>query len=142
MLLSGELSVEDLDDEELARGYPRSINGTFQGNRPKVIPKVIHDKMIRELFSRADTLLRENLVQAVDTMARIMNDPTVDTAQRLKAAQWIYERTRGKVPDVIHVSAELQPYEELLDELHRGAGAAGGPPESMIVEGEIIDDRY
>ena len=136
-LLDGTVDVSDLDDEELVRGYMRSKDGSFKGRMPKVVPKAIHDKMIRELFSRADDMLRASLLDSVTVMSQVAADPEATPGERLKAAQWIYERVRGKVPTDVHITGEMKPYEELLDDVHRGA-----PPMVIDAENSTDDDRY
>lgn len=118
-LLDGTISVEDLDEEELARGYPRADDGTFRG-RPTVIPTSLHQRIQRELFARAGEELKANLLKATATMTNIANNPEMDPKDRLKAAQWVIERIMGKMPDVT-VSVDEKRYEKLLDRMDRGA---------------------
>lgn len=118
-LLEGTLSVEELDDEELARGYPRAEDGSFRG-RPAVIPTIVHQRIQRELFSRAAEKLRANLLGATETMTAIALDTEQDAATRMKAAQWVIERIMGKTPDVA-VTMDEKRYERLLDRMDRGA---------------------
>lgn len=131
-LLDGTISVEDLDDEELARGYPRAVDGTFKGSAPKLVPRALHDRMVRELFARADLQLRNNLLKVTETMTRLATDPEVDDSVRLKAATYVYERLRGKVPDVV-VTTTTKPWEEVLEGVYRG-------PRTDVVEGEVVHD--
>lgn len=132
-LLAGTLSVEDLDDEELARGYPRSADGSFRG-APTVIPKIVHDRIVRELFKRADQKLKESLLDVVDTMVSIAQDGELDANVRLKAATYVYERLRGKVPEVV-VTTDTKRWEEVLDGVYRGPRMQGD-----IIDAEIVDD--
>jgi len=135
-LLNGQIDVEELDDDELVRGYMRSRDGSFKGRLPRVVPKAIHDRMIRELFARADDMLRSSLLDAVTVMSEVAADKNATPGERLKAAQWIYERVRGKVPTDVHITGEMKPYEELLDDVHRGAPIV----DLGTVNGD--DDRY
>jgi hypothetical protein len=137
-LLNGELDVSDLDNEELVRGYTRSADGTFRGRVPKVIPKAIHDRMVAELFQRSDAILRDSLIDAVETMRAVMTSPHADEGQRIKAAIWIFERLRGKTPDMLQIDM-AKPYVELLDELHRGEPKA--LPPAQIIDAEIVEDE-
>jgi hypothetical protein len=118
-LLDGTLSVEDLDDEELARGYPKAADGSFRG-RPSVIPTAVHQRIQRELFARAGEQLRTNLVKAAETMASIAVDPDQDPKVRMDAAKWVIERIMGKTPEV-SVTVEEKAYQRLLDKMDRGA---------------------
>ncbi len=131
-LLTGEIDVADLDEEELARGQCRNESGTFDKREPEMVPKSMHDRMMRELFARSDERLREGLLDAVHTMLEICNDPEVEPGVRVRTAQWIFERLRGKVPETIVFSQE-KPYEVLLERVQRGPRpgkvARPSPPE-------------
>ena len=129
-LLDGTLDVSTLDDEELARGYPRAADGSFR-NPPVVIPRSIHNRMMRELFSRSERHLKTNLLAAVETMTSIANDESIDPAQRLKAAQWVVERVMGKTPDIT-LTVDEKKFETMFDRLERGA--------VTVVEGEVVND--
>jgi hypothetical protein len=118
-LLDGTLSVEELDDEELARGYPRAEDGSFRG-RPAVIPTAVHQRVQRDLFARAGEKLKTNLIDAADTMAKIAVNPDLDPKVRMDAAKWLIERLMGKTPDV-SVTVEEKAYQRLLDKMDRGA---------------------
>lgn len=118
-LIDGTLDVADLDEEELARGYPRAEDGSFRG-RPSVIPTVVHQRIQRELFARAGEKLKANLLAAAQTMASIAADPEQDPKVRMDAAKWVIERLMGKTPDVA-VTMDEKRYEKLLDRMDRGA---------------------
>jgi hypothetical protein len=131
MLLDGTLDIGELDEEELARGYPRAADGSFR-NPPVVIPRAIHARMMRELFERANLKLRENLTEATSTMTSIMNNADLDPKVRMDAAKWVVERLMGKTPDV-NVTIDEKRYEGLFNRIERSLGGE-------IVEGEIIAD--
>jgi hypothetical protein len=118
-LMAGEISVEDLDEEELARGMCRGENGQFPKRAPSMVPKAMYDKMTRELFSRAEETLKVSLVKATENLASIAADPNVDAGTRLKAATWMYERLMGKAPTEVKISAE-KPFEHVLTKVARG----------------------
>lgn len=112
--LSGKITVEDLDDEELAQGRLRSSDGTFRGRPPTVIPAEMVQAMRREWLKRAQNTLAEALLDVgIRGMIELAKDPLVDPAVRLRAQQVIIERTMGKVPDKIEIAAE-DPVETLF----------------------------
>lgn len=115
-LLAGELSVEDLDSEELARGYCKDKNGRFSGRPPMVVPRDLHDRMRKELLARGDALFAENYVDAVRTMADIAMNPAAEHKDRIRAAQYVIERVAGKVPDKVVLSAS-DPWQQIIDEI-------------------------
>lgn len=129
-LLDGTLPVEELDEEELARGYPRASDGSFR-NPPVVIPRAVYARLQRELFDRAGRELRENLVSAAETMTSIMLNPEIDAKVRMDAAKWLTERVMGKTPDVT-VNVDEKRYEKLFERLERGASV------DNVVEAEVV----
>lgn len=130
----GRLPVEELDDEELSRGQIRKDDGTFTDNKHVSID--IHDAMVRRLFERADTKLRENLLTAVDTMAELAASPVVEPADRIKAATWIYERLRGKVPTEVKITQD-KPFEVVLGAVLEGGSRAA----SRVRRGVATDEE-
>jgi len=112
-LLDGSLPVSELDDEELARGYPRADDGTFRGRPPMMIPRAMQDEIMRRLLKRGQEKLKENYLAAMDQMTEVATDRNLDPAVRLKAAQYVIERLAGKTPERIHVASE-DPVETLF----------------------------
>lgn len=103
LLLRGDIKVEDLDDEEVARGRMRDRNGNFSGRPPKLIPRELLDRINSEHHRRVNEILEQSLGHMTKTMRDIAIDPDVDAATRLKAAIYVYERFFGKTPDKIEV---------------------------------------
>lgn len=134
-LMTNEIAIEDLDDEELARGMCRNENGQFPKRQPSTIPKAMYDRMIRELFERSDEKLREGLIDAVEAMTKMMTNEEVDASTRLKAATWVFERLRGKTPDVVKVTQE-KPFEQVLNHVHRGPRPERLPQE----DGDAVEE--
>lgn len=114
--LAGEISVEDLDDDELARGQFRDANGGFSGRPNKMIPREVQQEMIRRLLSRGDELWRNGYNIAIKVHLEIAADPNNAPGDRLKAAQYLIERVAGKTPDRIHIAAE-DPVETLFRQI-------------------------
>lgn len=102
-LVEGDLSVEDLDTEELAKGRLKDKNGKFTGRPPKFLPRQLIDAMRSEHYKRVNGILEESLSDMVKTMRAIAKDPDQDGATRLKAAIYVYERFMGKTPDKVEV---------------------------------------
>jgi hypothetical protein len=114
LFLAGKITVEDLDDDELAQGRFKAADGTFRGRPPAVIPSEMVQAMRREWLKRANARLAEALMEVgIQGMIDLAKDPLVDPAVRLRAQQMIIERTMGKVPDKIEVAAE-DPVETLF----------------------------
>ena len=109
---------EDLslwDEEELLRGQRRSRNGDFQGSKPKVVPKRIHDELVRRTLSKAHETLRSSLEDAVTLFATVVRDKNADLKLRLMAAKEIKDSVMGKAPINVDVYVqELKPFEQAL----------------------------
>lgn len=119
--LAGQITVDDLDDEELASCGFRAINGTIY--KPRNVPRELVQAFTKAVFDRATQELRANVVRAAQTMAEIMQDKTVEPDVRLKAATTLIERNLGKTPTVVQITGQ-QPWEEIFD------GIASGTRES------------
>jgi hypothetical protein len=113
--ITGELSVEDLDMEELLKGQIRDTNGTFKGRPPKAIPREFHVKVTQELLQRAEANWREHMEDAMAVFVDIMKDPKKPAQFRLQAAQYVFERIAGKIPDKQVVEATVRKWEDVAD---------------------------
>lgn len=137
----GKLPIEELDDEELARGQIRRSDGTWTNN--KNIPREVFQAAQAELFKRADQRLRENLMTAVDTMAEIASGSAYEPEVRIRAAQFIYERVRGKNPDVV-IHTQDKPFEVMMTDMVLGGGsrAASRAQRGLesAVDAEVVED--
>ncbi|QOC56237.1 hypothetical protein SEA_SIENNA_92 [Gordonia phage Sienna] len=129
----GRLPVDDLDDEELARGQIRKPDGSWTQN--KSVSADIHNAMIAKLFDRSDEMLRENLLKAVETFAEIATGTAYEPADRLKAAEFIFTRLRGKVPTEIKLGID-KPFEKVLDAVLVG----GNRSDSRAARATGLDD--
>lgn len=137
-LLNGKLDVSTLDDEELARGQFKDKNGRFSGQPPKVLPRVVYQRLTKELFRRADVKLQQSLLDAVETMVNIATSEYAENKDKIKAATWIFERLRGKVPETISITQE-RPFEILLQGIVAGDRTAPKSLESYV-DAEIVED--
>lgn len=136
--LNGKITVEDLDDEELAQGRLKASDGTFRGRPPRVIPAEMVQAMRREWLARAEAKLRDALMEkGIGTLVELAED-CPDPAVRLRAANAIIERTMGKVPDRVHIAAE-DPVESLFRSILADPnGLAPAPHEPSAEERELL----
>jgi hypothetical protein len=133
-LIEGTIPIESLDVEELARCQLKDKNGRFTGKPPSFLPASLVKRMRSEFFKRGDDLFTNAYVTAVQTMTRIMVDPKVDDAVRLKAAQYVVERVRGKTPEHVIVTGEDAPWQRILSRI------VVGPEEiENIVDAEVVE---
>lgn len=118
-LLDGEIDVHELDDEELARGYPRAVDGTFKGKPPDVIPRHMYNRMQRELFERANRELKSGLVDVAEMMIGFARNTELDPKVRMDCAKWVFERIMGKPEQAL--SVDVKKYETIFEGIDRDA---------------------
>lgn len=111
MLHRGELSVQDMDEEELVRMQFRDKNGTFTGRPPLNMPGVLIARIRQELFARARLAREEYYIPAMEALGMIATDEKESASNRIKAIQIILERTEGKVAEKIELSTGEKPFE-------------------------------
>lgn len=131
-LLKGEMAVEDLDDEELARGYPRDRNGNFTGRPPRMIPLVLHRQIQKVFFQRLEEQMRKALPDAVAMLATIATNPLSEDRDKLKAIDMVLTRIMGKPPEKIELSTGEKPFEMTVGKMRRAKPQA--PPEPKEAE--------
>lgn len=143
--LSGEINIEDLDMEELLKGQIRDKNGSFGGRPPKLIPRAFHVKVTQELLHRAESTWRENMNDAMQVFVEIMNNPRVRAQDRLYAAQYIFERIAGKIPEQQFVTATVKRWEDVAEativEVYDEAVSQGAEDVYVITDAEPGSDE-
>lgn len=123
MLVDGELTVDELDDEELQRFRGRDINGEFVGRTKPLSPK-LQAEIRQKLLSAMQTNIEGFLPRATALLARIAEDSDSDAA-RVKAIDLMLQRGAGKVPDVVRVGVE-DPWDAVLADFLK-AGTSDDP---------------
>lgn len=112
-ILNGTMDLTAWSDEELMRGQRRSKRGTWEGRPPRLVPKAIHDELVRRKMSKAHDILRDSIVRAAEVLREILDDPEVDAAVRLKAVVILLDRGLGKAPERVEIAVR-SPLEEDL----------------------------
>ena len=114
MLLDGELTVAELDDDELSRFRGRDVDGEFKG-RIRPLPAKLHAQIRQRLLNTMQANIEGFLPRAVEILNDIAESSEQDSA-RVKAVDLILQRGAGKVPDVVRVGAE-DPWDAILGEI-------------------------
>lgn len=112
-ILDGSMDLTAWSDEELMRGQRRSKRGTWEGRPPRLVPKAIHDELVRRKMSKAHDILRDSIVRAAEVVREILDDKDADAAVRLKAAALLLDRGLGKAPERVEIAVR-SPLEEDL----------------------------
>jgi hypothetical protein len=120
LLASGELKVEDLDDEEIFRMQLKDKDGFFRGRPPKWLPREVMVAMQAEFRRRAQEQLNELLPLAMKRHRRLLTGkPTMSDTVSMQAIKEAYDRTLGKVTQTSesHVTVEHRTFEDVLEEI-------------------------
>lgn len=115
--LAGIITVDDLDDEELASCGFRARNGRLY--KPKSVPRDLAQAFTKAIYERAQVQLRALTVDAVSTVGEIMKNKTNEPDIRLKAALSVIERNMGKPTQVVSITAD-KPFEEVFADVFTG----------------------
>lgn len=111
-LLSGQLTMADLDDEEIAHGRLRNSDGSFTGRRP-VVPSSISQAMQQEYIRRIGDKFKHALPELIDALVDIAKDPEVAHRDRLAAIKMATERVMGKPTETVRVTG-ASPFDTML----------------------------
>lgn len=113
-LLDGSLTVQDLDNEELAKMRVRGADGGFSGRRPAV-PSHLAQAMQKEAIKRATEMFRNAAPKAVKRLLEIADDPETKDADAIRALDIVLNRGLGKMPETV-----------LIEEKSKWEGAQDG----------------
>ena len=117
--MSGELTAEGLDDDEVFRMQLRDRNGNFQGRPPRVVPRDLAEAFRTEAQKRLMGWFVEqvpNAQKAVEELVRSRHLLPGD-ATRLRAAEGIFERVIGKVGSETHLIVDKgKTFEDFVGE--------------------------
>jgi len=105
-VLMGTDDLSDWTDEELRYGRRLGKGGRFIGRPPKVVPKALHDELVRRTLASAQNLMRDNLEDAVEQLCIIARSPAVEAKDRLRAISMIMDRVMGKSPEKVEISGQ------------------------------------
>ena len=130
LFMRGELTAEDLTEEELLTGILNDKNGERSGRPANLIPREFHTAVVRRLIEIGEGKLQSAYLEAAENIVQIaLGDPEkVETKEFengklvgsenrsydpvvLKAAQYVFERIGGKTPDVVAATIEVKQWE-------------------------------
>lgn len=132
----GIITVDDLEDDELAACAFRSKNGKLYA--PKNMPRELMQEFNKALYRRADIEMKKHTVDSVKAVAEIMQSTAVEPEVRLKAATFLIERNLGKTPQVIAFQSAA-PWEEVFDDIAHNRTPAPAIEQEQHIEAEIVE---
>lgn len=117
--LQGFLDLTELTDEEVQGMF--IYNDAGQKVQSTVLGSKIHQQIAQELHRRMTRFLQTKTASMLQVMVDIAESDLVEPADRIKAAQWVAERTLGKTPDVIIHGKVDAPYEAIFETIDAGS---------------------
>lgn len=117
MLIDGDLTVSDLDDEEVARGRTKDKNGNFSGRPPKGFPRELHDALHNEFIRRTNETFKPLVEVATQVLLDVALNRRAAAPARVQAANILLERGAGKVKDQVVSEIIVKKFEENIQGL-------------------------
>lgn len=119
---TGELTIDDLDEEEILKGRLKNRNGTFTGRPPAVVPTVFIQAILREQQRLIGEKLRSEIPTAIKALHEVAEwGGGKGGMARAAAAKTLLEYTIGKPMESMSLSVksddsavERAPWEDLL----------------------------
>ncbi|QLF84486.1 hypothetical protein SEA_RIE18_4 [Microbacterium phage Rie18] len=110
LLVSGDLKIEELDDEEILRMQLKNANGDFRGRPPLWVPRSFALEMRAEFTRRFQGELNNMLPKALKAHKEILDSRHLapGDAARMTAVKEVYDRTFGKVVQQTEVHATVE----------------------------------
>lgn len=147
--LQGFLELSDLTDEEVQGMF--IYNDAGQKVQTTVLGSKMHTQIAQELHRRMTRFLQTKTASMLQVMVDIAESDLVEPADRIKAAQWVAERTLGKTPDVIMHGKVEAPYEAIFETIDAGSredyrkkiekpGLELGGESNRILDAEVIEE--
>ena len=129
----GYIGVKDLDYEELREGTTRKSHGAIQRGNVRM-PENLYRELVQELYIRHDGQMRGLLDKALDNVEKILDaefqttivegktsiTSGVSAGDKLRAAQFVWQTVRGKMPENVNVTIDSKPFEKVFEGMARG----------------------
>ena len=115
MFMTGELTVKDMDDEELLKGRLKDEQGIFR-RPPSWIPEDMLQAMHKEYIRRQKIIFRGAISESYKGLEQIIKNELYSAEARGKAATVLLDRLEGPVKQEVEVSGEVKAvWEEAIE---------------------------
>lgn len=111
---AGEYPVSAWTDEEVARGKPANIDGSFEGPMPTLSGKQ-QAEIKKELLRRGQRQFDSLYVDAIRALHSVAMHGENESAI-VKAADLLIQRVAGKTPERIEIKS-ADPWQDILDDV-------------------------
>jgi len=145
-LLDGTIKIEDLETDELIQGKLFNKNGDFRGRPPLMIPRTMHNAIVRELVHRTESGLFADYDHMYEVLVGVATNERVNAQARVQAAIYVIERISGKIPDKTEMSLEVRKFEQMVEEgkLMIDLGelpALTSQAHEVVVDAEVVEEK-
>lgn len=134
--LSGELTVDDLDDEEIIRGRLKDRNGGWSGRPPKAMPTALVEAIVAERPKRIQAMLDKEIPFAFKALHDVMVGGTANKGggAKVAAATKILEYAIGKPTESMNLRVEGNDkrWEDILPQVFYEIGKGPVPGEPVV----------
>lgn len=144
--------IEEWDHEELARGRPRSADGSFRGKSPAWVDRAVHEEVVKKF----ETIVREGMnahtLRALTVLEQILESdehdlkgkPLVPASTKLDAAKFLIEHILGKPKQRMEtdISVKLQGLLGVAMVNPDMSGGGGMMLTQGYIDAEVVDDDY
>lgn len=111
-LIDGEITVDDLDLEELTRCQVKNRAGGFSGRPPKNVPTELLKSFRVEFQKRVQGKFEQYTETALDALVDVAQNKRQAGVARVTAANSILERSLGKVTDKVQQEVIVKNWEK------------------------------
>jgi hypothetical protein len=138
---TGFKPVVDWDLDELARGKPRAVDGSFRGGVPVWVTPLITREAKRRLLDESFGKLAGHVDLACTVIAKLLTDksvddhgkPIVDARTKFAAAQFVIEHVIGKPKAVV----EIDGSDRVAQFLASALVLESGQPAHPVIDGQF-----
>ena len=127
-LLSGTITVKDLDDDEISKMRVKGKGGTFSGRAP-AIPSHLAREFHQEAIRRAKQKIAQATPKVTKLLLEMAEDSDVKDSDRIKILMYLMDRQLGKTPETIRVEGESDFDKMLADAVGLDRGMADAASE-------------
>lgn len=140
-VLTGQEDLSEWEDEELRRGQRKDRNGRFTGRAPVVVPKALHDELVRRTLSKANETMLTNLGVAVEALVEVIKGKDVEEKDRLRAIGMIMDRVMGKPQERVEITGDTPKWQVAIQAgiVSIDGSMLGGTPEGEVLDVDELD---
>lgn len=113
-VLRGEDDISTWDDEELAMGRRRDVNGNFTGKPPRLIPAACYQELKRRQVFDAESTLGRRVAKAAEYLADVADGIEEPVTGRIRACESLLDRVVGKPKESVDVRMSVAAQVETL----------------------------